>query len=260
MAGFRGIARGIPLAKVPDMKLLVAVMAIIFATPVYGQNGVHPPQGWSLGVAAGGAAFTDFQRSELVATRVSAAGTVEQRDFPTRIGAETTGTLSAFLSYWPNGSWGLRAYGTYSPSHFQTVMTRSAAEFTGGSRLAGDSTGFAALRITSYQLQAVFRLPIIHGKVMPYGIVGGGENTYVVPNGNAPVPELAQNELATGTRHQAAGSVGLGTMLQTRRPGWALHFELLDRFSHTPVTDGPVRMLNAVTFTLGLSWKLSARD
>ena len=208
-------------------------------------------------MAGGGAAFTDFQRSELTASRLDASGEVSEQDFSRRIGAHTTGTIAGWLGYWPASTWGLRVYGSFTPTRFQTIISRSAAEFIGVDRLNPDTTQFASLSIAAVQLQAVFRFPVIHGKVMPYGVVGGGTVRYSVPDGSEPVPVEAGTDLGPGTRQQFAGTFGAGAMLQTRRTGWTINFELMDKLSRTPIRSGPVRVLNAASFTIGLSWHLS---
>ncbi|HEX6559961.1 MAG TPA: hypothetical protein VF021_10875 [Longimicrobiales bacterium] len=229
------------------MKYAAILLVGLWAAPAIAQNGVRSPQGFSIGVAAGGSAFSDFQRSNFQAQRLSASG-VEQQEFSRRVGAHTSGSVAGYLAFWPAQNWGLRLYGAYTPSRFEEIISRSAAEFTN----APSADTMAALAVENYQAQALFRLPTIKGRVMPYGIVGGGVMRYTAKN-NGVVPAEAATAFSSGRQTKTAASIGAGAMLQMRRRGWGLNFELIDNISRTPMASGPVRNPSSVSFTVGLS-------
>ena len=231
------------------MKWPVAVLSLLVASPALAQTGFRSPQGWSLGIRAGGSAFTDFQRTDVEGARFSTAGLVEARAFSRRVGAQTATSLAGSLSYWPNRNWGLRLNAIYSPSRFETIIPESAAQFMGEPRSSSDSARLAPLTIMSYQAQAVFRMPTIHNRVMPYGLIGGGVLRYSPHSGDQPAE--TGKTFQSGPLLRAAASFALGAQLPMRRQGWGLNFELMDQMSRTPVTGGPVKMFNALSFTVG---------
>jgi hypothetical protein len=234
-------------------KLLVA--ALLSATPLYAQTGVQPPKGWSLGIFVGGAAYTDFQRADVRSVGITSAGIPFDVQYPQRLGAETTGTLAATLAFWPTRNWGLRFRGAYAPTRFETEIPQSDAELMGAPGL--ESRQLANLQITSYEGQLLFRMPTIHNRIMPYGIVGGGVIRYV-PGGQGAIPPEAEDDFDRGGRRQPEVTVGLGAMLGLQKHGWGLHFELIDQISRSPVTGGSdtdeIRLMNSVAFMVGASW------
>lgn len=206
----------------------ILLLCALWPGSLHAQTGVRPPQGWSLSGFAGGAAFTDFQRA---AER--------------RIGAETSGSFAANLAFWPTRHWGIRARIGYAPSRFETIDPQADRDTT---------PRLASLSITSYEGQLIFRLPTIHGRVMPYGIAGGGIVRYQLGE-DAPLPEEAVNGFSTG--QQPAVSVGLGAALPLRPSGWSLNFELTDQISRTPMpttTSDRIKTTSTVTFMVGASW------
>lgn len=243
----------------------------LVASEADAQTGVRPPRGWSFGVFAGGSAFTDFQRGTVRATRVGSAGEIEFRDFPRSVGAQTAVIAGGILAYWPNKNWGVRAQASYAPSRFETVIPQSDAQFMGMPRSSEDSARLAPLTISMYQAQLLFRLPTIRNRVMPYGIVGGGQTRYTIGSGD-PVPEEAVEDFGSGSRNRLAATVGLGAMINMRRKGWGLHFELTNQISQTPIKGAsetseiaenarlledprrsPVGHINTVSFMVGVS-------
>ncbi len=235
------------------VRAFMLILLVLAATPALAQTSIRHPEGWSLSLGAGGTAYTDFQRGTLRATRQTATGSMEQRDFPRRVGAKTAGAVGGSIAYWPSGNWGFRLNATYAPSRFQTIISPTAAEFSGEPRAASDSLTMASLAIATVQAQAVFRLPTIHQRITPYGFFGAGVMRYSIPGGADPVPEEARGDFASGSNTRFAGSLGAGARLRMRRSGWGLNFEFADQISGTPVKTGPVRVLNAVSFTVGLS-------
>lgn len=247
---------------------------LLLATEGVAQTGARPPRGWNVGIGAGGSAFTDFQRGTVRASRVS-GGQIEEREFPRRVGAQTAGTLTGTLAYWPGKNWGVRIQGVWSGSRFETLMNPADAQFAGAPESSQDSTRLPSLSIRSYQGQLLFRMPTIHARIMPYGIVGGGVVEYTVGSGDLPLPPETTEDFNSGYRRVGAATVGLGAMINMRKAGWALNFELTDRVGRTPVRSStavsrlsptmelipiqdrpsdPVRTTSAVSFTVGLSW------
>lgn len=261
------------------MRILIAIaMLVVIWSPINAQTGVRPPRGWSLSAGAGGSAFTDFQRVTVRAARLSAGGRIEEREFPRSIGAQTSGNISAAIGYWPGKNWGLRFQALLEASRFQTMVSPTDAQFAGVPESSKDSTRLPGLLIRSYHGQFIFRMPTIHARIMPYGVVGGGIVRYVVQPGDQALPPEAAADFNSGYRQRGAATVGLGAMLNMRRRGWALNFELADRIGRTPIRHSalstrlsptmeliptedrpsdPVRLASAVSFTVGLVWLLN---
>lgn len=211
------------------------LMLLFFAGPTFGQNGVRPPQGLSLGLAAGGSAFTAFHRTP-------DAG---------RLSAHTSGVFTGNVAFWPSKNWGLRVQVNHAPSRFEQIGPEP--------QLVADTARLAGLSIWSYQGQVNFRMPTIKSRIMPYGIVGGGVVKYSAERDQDPIPPAAMSDFSAGSRTVPSGVLGVGARVQTRRNGWALNFELVDQLSRTPIsgTDGSqVKVTNAASFTVGLSWTL----
>lgn len=243
------------------MKLGLALLLLSIAAPLAAQTGVRPPQGWSLGVFGGGAAFTDFQRVNVHGIRLSGAGELEERQIARYIGAETSGAIAATLAFWPSKNWGVRARGLYAPTRFETVFRKSDAAFMNAPQTSEETGELAALAISSLDGQILFRLPTIRGRIMPYGIVGGGAVRYAHRGGNEPVPDEAADDFGAGrSQTRLAGSFGLGAMIGLRPERWGLHFELTDQISRTPVegtSNDRIRSTSSVTFMVGASWRFA---
>jgi hypothetical protein len=138
-------------------------------------------------------------------------------------------------------------------------------------RSSEDSARLAPLSISMYQAQLLFRLPTIRSRVMPYGIVGAGRTHYAVGHGD-PVPEEAVDDFGSGSRNRMAATLGLGAMINMRREGWGLNFELTNQISQTPIKGAsesseiadnarlledprrsPVGHINTVSFMVGIT-------
>lgn len=233
------------------------LLPLLIATPVHAQTGVQPPQGWSLGLFAGGAAFTDFQRQTMRATGFSSSGQIEQREIPQRLGAVTSGTLAGALAFWPSRNWGLRLRGTYTPSRFETIIGEADARFLKEPRSSDETGSLASLNIFSYDVQAVFRMPTIRNRIMPYGVVGVGLIEYDLKSRDKPIPADVRGNFENGRERRRAPVIGLGAMLPLRPKGWSTHFELTDQLAKTPVESkdrDAVKLTSHVSFVLGLSW------
>jgi hypothetical protein len=222
--------------------MAVPLLALTFSTAA-GQAGIRPPQGWSLGLMGGAAAFSDMQRGTVRVVRPTAGG-MESREMARRIGAETSTTLAGYLAFWPSRNWGLRVHGTYAPSRFETMMSESDAEYSGLPTTSSEQP-LAGLDILTLDLQAMFRLPTIKNRVLPYGILGGGVARYQVRGGDAPVPEEAAGEFDGGVKLRPAAVVGVGAMLPFRQRAFRLHFELTNHIAGTPIKGGESRLFDA---------------
>jgi hypothetical protein len=260
-------------------KTVYFVAVLLLAAPlstVHGQTGIRPPQGWSLGLMGGAAAFTDMQRGSVRVFRPTASG-LESRELARRVGAETSTVMAAHLAFWPSRNWGLRLHATYAPTRFETVMRESEAQYT-GMPATSEERPLAGLDVITTDLQLLFRLPTIKNRVLPYGIVGGGAARYEVRGGDEPVPEEAAGEFDGGVKVRPAAVVGVGAMLPFRNRAFRLHFELTDHIAGTPIQGGQgqlvdtgdgtiefdpqaeppgdrrVSLTNAVRFMVGVSW------
>lgn len=217
--------------------LLAGSLAFALTSNAGAQTGIRPPQGWSLGIAGGAAAFSDMQRGTMRVVRPGGSGS-EERELARRVGAETSTTLGAYISFWPSRNWGLRAHASWAPSRFETVMKEGDAEFAGVPMTSAESQALAELNIVSTDLQLLFRLPTIKNRVMLYGILGGGLARYSVQSGDEPVPPEAEGDFEGGVKVRPAGSFGLGAMLPLRNRALRMHFELTNHMSATPLEGG----------------------
>ena len=245
------------LRNVPAMKLSMILAVLVIAPALHAQTGVRPPQGWSLGVYLGGAAFTDFQRSNIRAVGVSVDGEPIERELLQSVGAQTSSVVAATIAYWPTQNWGFRARAAYAPTRFETVIPQADAEFLNMPRPAATGSEFRSLAITSYEGQVLFRLPTIRHRIMPYGIFGGGVVRYTLRSGDEPIPQEAESDFESGRQTRPAVTLGLGVM-HGLRPGWGLHFELIDQISQTPVRgtqEDSLETTSSLTFTVGASWR-----
>jgi hypothetical protein len=192
--------------------------------------------------------------------RTTSAG-LETRDLGRRIGAETSTALGAYLAFWPSRNWGLRVYGTYAPTRFETILRGGHGSFDPA---APDTGRLAGLDIMTADLQAMFRLPTIKNRVLLYGMLGGGVVRYEVRSSDEkePLPEEAHGDLGDGARIHSGGMFGLGAMLPFRNRAFRLHFELSDHIGKTPLhsaaddgdNEDPVELTSSVRFMVGASW------
>lgn len=177
---------------------------------------------------AGGAAFSDFDRSQI--RPVSGAGS---DDFRRSVSARTSGSVGAWASYWIGHGWGIRAGASYVPSSFD-VRTEEATppEMDGGD---GAEPRYSSLDIWLVNAAVVFRFPHSFGRVVPYGIVGGGLIRYRA-SGDASLPPEASENFRDGHRQLPAALVGLGATIPLQRRNLLLSFELTDHISRAPLS------------------------
>jgi hypothetical protein len=216
--------------------LFFGLLCLAANAPAAAQTGIRPPQGWSLGISGGAAAFSDMQRGSIRVLR-PVGTSVEERELARRVGAETASSLGAYLAFWPSRNWGLRLHASYAPSRFETVMSEADAEYAGMPETNGDER-LAGLSIISTDLQALFRLPTVKDRVMLYGILGGGVARYSVNEGNEPVPPEAEGDFERGVKIRPAAVIGLGAMLPFRNRAFRMHFELTNHVGVTPLAGG----------------------
>ena len=241
------------------MKLLAVAVVLLVAAPAYGQSTARPPQGWSLGVHGGGAAFTDFQRSTVRAPVAAAGGTLIDRELPRRVSAKTAGALGGSISYWSKEWWGVRLFASFAPSRFETLIPESDAEMLDMPRSSEDAEELAPLSIISTDAQLMVRLPTIGNRLMPYTFAGIGIVRYSTTESDAPMPEEADEDFASGSQIKPAGRLGIGAAFPLGRDGWRLNFELSDQIAPTPLRRGgdrSVTVTNAVAFMIGVSFEL----
>jgi hypothetical protein len=182
---------------------------------------------WMLTAQFGGSAFTDFQRG--TARPLAEA---DLPDFRRRVSARTTGGAGLWAAYWVTGALAVRGGVGYAPSSF-TVWHEPEAQRALDTR--GEATPeYAGLGVLLADAGVMFRFPLALGRVVPYGMVGGGVIRYGTRDGGALPPE-AQERFAAGEWHGAAGTAGLGAAIPLQRGDLLLTFELTSHFSRTPL-------------------------
>jgi hypothetical protein len=199
------------------------------------------PGTWFFRLDIGGAAFSDFQRGQAraVMTEASAGGAVAGRtdDFQRRVSAGTSVTMGGSVSYWIGRSWGLRAHGAWVPTRF-TVWTEESMDRLAAPGAAEDAaTAYdATLGVIMADAAMLFRFPHTVGRVIPYGVLGGGVVQYRSGRSEELPPE-ARRQFARGSRMAPAAVLGIGAVLPLERHGLLLAFELTDHLSTTPLDD-----------------------
>jgi hypothetical protein len=178
----------------------------------------------AIGLAGGGAAFSDFQRAEAL------AGGAE---FERRVSAQTTVALSATLTYWISRHWGVRAHGSFSPSRFVLRTTEVPL------LLDEEPAMFARLGVFMADADVLFRVPVVFGRVAPYGIVGTGIVEYRAdPGTRDPLPAEASESFDGGAQRRWAAVFGGGAVIPLERHSFYLTFELTNHLTRSPV-DAP---------------------
>jgi hypothetical protein len=223
------------MTRTSTARLLAAVLTVATlapAGPLFAQaNGPWFRQG-SLLVSGelGGIAFTDFQRS----TARSPADP-ELGDFQRRVSAQTTVTAGIGLTYWIRDGWGLRAGAAYAPSGF-SVRNDARAQQVLDARTGDVREADASLAMWFADAALVFRLPASVGRVVPYGIAGGGIVEYRAGS-NAELPPEARARFGGGRWRSAAAVFGVGAAFPLDRGGMLMSFELKNHVTRTPLDD-----------------------
>jgi hypothetical protein len=183
---------------------------------------------------AGGAAFTDFQRATVHATPTD----IEPSEFQRRVGARTAAAVGGWIALWLSDAWGVRAGASYTPSSFAVRNEPSAQRALDD--LMGDAAGtpddYAGLGVLHADAAVLFRFPVTLGRVVPYGLAGGGWVRYW-RTGDGELPPEARDGFSGGGWSGAAGVVGIGTAIGLEKGDLMLIFELTDHISRTPLDD-----------------------
>jgi hypothetical protein len=188
---------------------------------------------WMLTVEAGGSAFTDFQRA--LAQPTGAGTGAGMPDFRRRVSAHTTATLGANVTRWVGNVWGVRAAASWAPTRF-TVWNEDDAQRTFDELNGYESADYARLNAWTAGAAIVFRLPFALGRVVPYGIAGGGIVRYDRAD-DADVPPEARRRFDDGGWSGAAAFFGVGSAIPLQRNNLMLNFELTNHLSRTPLDD-----------------------
>jgi hypothetical protein len=201
---------------------LIAVLLAGTALPLHGQSvaeRLFRRNVLTLGLGAGGAAFSDFQRAQAVAN-----GEVLDR----RISAQTTVSFSGTVTYWIGRYWGVRAHGSYSPSRF--------VQRTPGEAMGEEQALYAPLGVFMVDGDVLFRAPIVFGRVAPYGLLGAGLVEYRAdPGTDHPLPAEAEETFEGDRQGRFAAVMGVGAVIPLDRRPLHLTFELSNHVTRSPV-------------------------
>lgn len=215
--------------------LLIAVL-ILAALPLAARAQLNADQyfrggSFMLTFEVGGAAFTDFQRSQAVPL----AGGAGLAGFERRVSARTAATLGGWASYWITDGFGVRAGVGYAPSAFRVWNEQSAQDFL-DLQSGYEARSYAGLAVWMANGAAVFRFPTRFGRVSPYALLGGGIVRYDSQD-DAELPPEARVQFAGGQWSGAAGLLGLGAAIPLQSRNMMLSFELTDHITRTPLDD-----------------------
>jgi hypothetical protein len=173
----------------------------------------------TLGLSAGGAAFSDFQRAQAV---------TREEVFDRRISAQTSVAFSATATYWISRYWGIRAHGSYAPTRF---VLRTPTE-----EMGEEQALYSSLRVYMLDGDVVFRAPIVLGRVAPYGLVGAGTVIYRAdPGTDDPLPAEVVQTFDGDRQRRFAGVMGVGAVIPLDRHSFHLTFELTNHVTRSPV-------------------------
>jgi hypothetical protein len=201
---------------------LIAVLLAGTASPLHAQSvadRLFRRHELTLGLAGGGAAFSDFQRAQAVAD-----GDV----FDRRISAQTTVAFSGTVTYWISRYWGVRAQASYSPSRF--------VQRTPGEAMGEEQALYAPLAVYMMDGDVLFRAPIVLGRVAPYGLIGAGMIEYRAdPGTDDPLPAEVEETFEGDRQRRFAGVMGVGAVIPLDRHPFRLTFELSNHVSRSPV-------------------------
>jgi hypothetical protein len=225
------------LLPLPGMKRTALLICLSTAAlPVRAAPQQPPPADpwlsagtWMLTVEVGGAAFSDFQRTQ--ARPVD--GNVAIGDFERRVSARTAGSIGGWASYWIGRTWGVRAGMSYVPSSF-TVWNEEGARRSLDTADPDYDPSYASLGIWLANVSLVFRFPHTFGRVTPYGLVGGGVVRYNVSE-DAAIPPEALAHVGDGVWQTGAGMFGIGAAIPLQRSNLLMSFELTNHVSRSPL-------------------------
>lgn len=217
------------------MRALMGAFAVVAAPEVVS---AQLPTEWfgprmlSLQLDVGGAAFSDFRRSQGRLVTPSAGRT----DFDRRVSARTSMGVGGSATYWFRRDLGIRASGAYVPTRFSVWNDESAERMMDVDPLDEEASA-AALGAWLGSVTVAFRFPHSFGRVMPYGLVGAGAVHYRLRDGNELPPE-ARGPFQNGSHTSPAGVFGVGAVIPLQWDGLLLNFELTNHLARTPLRDG----------------------
>lgn len=220
-------------------RLWLCVALTLGFAPVSSAAQAPPAEQWfrrgtvMLTVLAGGVAFTDFQRATVRATMAD----MQPSEFQRRVGARTTASIGGWMALWLSDAWGIRAGASYAPSSFAVRNEPSAQRALDDRADApGAPADYAGLGVLHADVSILFRFPISLGRLVPYGLAGGGIVRYW-RSGAGELPPEARDRFSRGAWSGAAGVVGVGTAIALQKGDLMLIFELTDHISRTPLDD-----------------------
>lgn len=185
-----------------------------------------------LTIEAGGAAFSDFDRSQVRPVSEDIA----LGDFRRRVSARTSGSAGVWATYWLAHGWGIRGGLGFVPSSFDVWNEDAARQvLEPGSPGEASEPKHASLDIWLASAAVVFRFPHSFGRVVPYGIVGGGVIRYHASD-DASLPPEAQQSSRNGDWQVPAALIGIGVTIPLQRRNLMLSFELTDHISRAPLS------------------------
>ncbi|HSK18161.1 MAG TPA: hypothetical protein VK912_03420 [Longimicrobiales bacterium] len=215
---------------------LLCLCALVLPGDVYAQAAGDPSfraGTFMLTVEVGGAAFSDFERTQARPLD----GGLELGDFARRVSARTAGSAGAWASYWIRDGLAVRAGISFVPSSFTVWNEDIARAAIESLRPAEADPTYASLSIWMASLSGVFRFPHSFGRVTPYGIVGAGLVRYHASE-DAVIPPEARGRFASGNWQKGAGVVGIGAAIPLQRRSLLMSFELTNHISRSPLGDG----------------------
>jgi len=164
--------------------------------------------------------------------------------------ADASPSLGAAIAYWPSPAWGVRIQSGVAFTRYSLLVPPPDDD------APVDSSG-PDLRIWSHDVSVLIRAPVTPGgRVMPYGVVGGGVLHYQ----GGVRPSVAPFDPVRSAVRPAV-VVGLGAMVPLEQGGTGLTFEVLDHIARTPIAapgggepaTGHVRWANHLRLTVGIS-------
>jgi hypothetical protein len=187
---------------------------------------------WMVTLEVGGAAFSDFER-----TQARPVGDdLELGDFDRRISARTAGSVGGWVSYWIGSGWGVRAGLSFVPSTFTVWNDESAQIALEGVAPERVDPEYASLGIWMANASALFKFPRSFGRVTPYGMVGGGVIRYRT-SGEAELPPEARDRFESGSWQTGAAMFGIGAAIPLQRKNLMMSFEITNHLARTPRGD-----------------------
>jgi hypothetical protein len=226
---------------------LWTIACAALATPAVAQVSAEP---WFRGgtlmftIEGGGAAFTDFHRTQARPV-AEHAGLV---DFRSRVSARTSGSVGAWATYWVRDGLGLRAGTAWVPSGF-TVWNEESAERAVQPDADAEPERYASLDIWMANAALVIRVPHSFGRVSPYGILGGGMVRYSTGDQEALPPE-ARPRFEDGQWQTVAAFFGVGAAIPLQRGNLLLTFELTNHLTRAPLADSNGEMFDLAGVTM----------